>query len=175
MTFWTSVYSNPVLFNVFYGTESDLEWLIEAWRLYGFDKNKGFADDFRGRIQREGNNLNAGAVPSQSDASHLSILRHSSLPTQIGTFIPHENVHIVQQFLSQNRTAQMPCWLREGSANLFGNFMFAEKYGINLYNQAKRGDMYNYQWGSSGQELRKFSERLRLHLSFCLRKWITSL
>ncbi len=158
MTFWTSVYSNPVLFNVFYGTESDLEWLIEAWRLYGFDKNKGFADDFRGRIQREGNNLNAGAVPSQSDASHLSILRHSSLPTQIGTFIPHENVHIVQQFLSQNRTAQMPCWLREGSANLFGNFMFAEKYGINLYNQAKRGDMYNYQWGSSGQELRKFSE-----------------
>ena len=158
MTFWTSVYTNPVLFNVFYGTESDLEWLIEAWRLYGFDKNKGFADDFRGRIQREGNNLNAGAVPSQSDASHLSILRHSSLPTQIGTFIPHENVHIVQQFLSQNRTAQMPCWLREGSANLFGNFMFAEKYGINLYNQAKRGDMYNYQGGSSGQELRKFSE-----------------
>ena len=158
MTFWTNVYDNPSLFNVFYGTESDMEWLIEAWRPYGFDKNKGFADDFRGRIQREGNNLNAGAVPSQSDSSHLSILRHTSLPTQIGSFLPHENVHIVQQYLSKNRTAQMPCWLREGSANLFGNFVFAEKYGVNLYNQAKRGDMNNYQWGSSGQELRKFTE-----------------
>lgn len=158
MTFWTSVYNNPVLFNVFYGTESDMDWLIEAWRPYGFDKNKGFADDFRGRIQREGNNLNAGAVPSQSDGSHLSILRHSSLPTQTSSFLPHENVHIVQQYLSKNRTAQMPCWLREGSANLFGNFIFAEKYGVNSYNQAKRGDMNNYQWGSSGQELRKFTE-----------------
>jgi hypothetical protein len=158
MTFWTNVYDNPSLFNVFYGTESDMDWLIEAWRPYGFDKNKGFADDFRARIQREGNNLNAGAVPSQSDSSHLSILRHSSLPTQIGSFLPHENVHIVQQYLSKYRTAQMPCWLREGSANLFGNFVFAEKYGVNLYNQAKRGDMNNYQWGSSGQELRKFTE-----------------
>lgn len=158
MTFWSRVYDNPELFNVFYGTESDLDWLIEAWRPYGFDKNKGFVEDFRGRIQREGNNLNAGAVPSQSDSSHLSILRHSSLPTQVGSFLPHENVHIVQQFLSKNRTAQMPCWLREGSANLFGNFAFAEKYGVNLYNQAKRGDMNNYQWGSSGQEIRKFTE-----------------
>jgi len=158
MSFWTSVYNNPVLFNVFYGTESDMDWLIEAWRPYGFDKNTGFADDFRGRIQREGSNLNAGAVPSQSDASHLSILRHSSLPTQEGSFLPHENVHIVQQFLSKNRTAQMPCWLREGSANLFGNFIFAEKYGGNRYNQAKYGDMYSYQWGSSGKELRKFTE-----------------
>ena len=158
MTYWTTVYNNPELFNVFYGTESDMDWLIEAWRPYGFDKNTGFADDFRGRIKREGNRLNAGAVPSQSGPSHLSILRHSSLPTEVSSFIPHENVHIVQQYLSKNRTGQMPCWLREGSANLFGNYIFAEKYGITSYNQAKRGDMNNYQWGSSGQELRRFSE-----------------
>ena len=158
MTFWTSVYNNSDLFNVFYGTESDMDWLVDAWKPYGFDRNRGFADDFRARIQREGTNLNAGAVPSQSDSSHLSILRHSSLPNQPSTFVPHENVHIVQQYLSKNRTAQMPCWLREGSANLFGNFIFAEKYGVNLYSQAKRGDMNSYKWGSSGQELRRFTE-----------------
>ena len=158
MTYWTSVYNNPKLFNVFYGTEKDMEWLIEAWKPYGFDRNVGFANDFRGRIQREGNRLNAGAVPSQSEESHLSILRHSSLPTDFGTFLPHENVHIVQQFISKNRTGQMPCWLREGSANLFGNFIFAEKYGVNLYSLAKRGDMNNYLGGSSGVEIRKFSE-----------------
>lgn len=158
MKYWTSVYDNKELFNVFYGTEIDLDWLIEAWRPYGFDKNIGFAEDFRGRIQREGNRLNAGAVPSQLDSSHLSILRHSSLPTDVNSFLPHENVHIVQQFTSKYQTAKMPCWLREGSANLFGNFIFAEKYGRELYNQAKRGDMNNYLWGSSGVELRNFNE-----------------
>jgi hypothetical protein len=157
MQFWVSVYSGSQLFNVFYGTEKDLDWLIDAWKPYGFDKNTGFAADFRGRIQREGNQLNAGAVPSQPDGSHLSILRHSSLPTEPGSFIPHESVHIVQQQLTKNRTDKMPCWLREGSANLFGNFIVAEKYGTSTYNRAKRGDMNNFLWGSSGVDLRKFS------------------
>jgi hypothetical protein len=158
MKYWVSVYDNKALFNVFYGTEKDLDWLIDAWRPYGFDKNTGFADDFRGRIKREGNRLNAGAVPSQLDSSHLSILRHSSLPTRADSFIPHENVHIVQQFLTKSRTFQMPCWLREGSANLFGNFIFAEKTSRDSYNQAKRNDMNNYLYGSSGVEIRKFTE-----------------
>jgi hypothetical protein len=158
MTYWASIYDNPELFNVFYGTESDMEWLIDAWRPYGFDKNTGFADDFRGRIAREGNRLNAGAVPSQSNASHLSILRHTSLPPEINSFVPHENVHIVQQYVSKNRTGTMPCWLREGSANLFGNFIFAEKNGLDLYNRVKQGDLNNYKWGSSGVELRNFTE-----------------
>jgi hypothetical protein len=158
MKYWWSVYSNTELFNVFYGTETDLDWLIQAWTPYGFDKNKGFAEDFRGRIQREGNQLNAGAVPSQADASHLSILRHSSLANRDDSFLPHENVHIVQQYLTKNQTQKMPCWLREGSANLFGNFIVAEKYGASAYNSAKRGDMNNYLWGRSGVELRAFNQ-----------------
>jgi hypothetical protein len=47
--------------------------------------------------------------------------------------------------------------LREGTANLFGNFIIAEKYGIGTYNRAKRGDMNNFLWGSSGVDLRKFN------------------
>lgn len=158
MRYWTSVYDSKDLFNVFYGTETDLDWLINAWKPYGFDKNTGFANDFRGRIEREGTRLNAGAVPSQQDSSHLSILRHSSLSTEPGSFIPHENVHIVQQQLTKNRTNRMPCWLREGNANLFGNFIVAEKYGIATYNRAKRGDMNNFLWGSSGVDLRQFNK-----------------
>ncbi len=158
MSYWVDVYKNPELFNVFYGTEKDLNWLIEAWKPYGYDKNVGFANDFRGRIEREGNYLNAGAVPSQEGASHLSILRHTSLPSDPNSFIAHENVHIVQQFLTKNRTGKMPCWLREGSANLFGNFIFTDKAGINLYDQIKRSDMNNYQRGASGVELRRFKD-----------------
>jgi len=158
MSYWTSVYTNKVLFNVFYGTELDLDWLIEAWRPYGFDSNKGFAEDFRGRVKREGTRLNAGAVPSQSDSSHLSILRHSSLPTTPSTFIPHENVHIVQQFLTKNKTGEMPCWLREGSADLFGHFISNEMYGGDWYNPGKQGTMNTYLGGTSGIELRNFNQ-----------------
>ena len=158
MQFWADVYDGTKLFNVFYGTEKDYDWLIDSWKPYGFDKNTGFAADFRGRVQREGNRLNAGAVPSQPDGSHLSILRHSTLPTEPGSFIPHESIHIVQQQLTKNRTQMMPCWLREGSANLFGNFVVAQKYGVETYNRAKRGDMNNFLWGSSGVDLRKFNE-----------------
>jgi hypothetical protein len=159
MSYWTSVYTNKELFNVFYGTELDLDWLIEAWRPYGFDSNTGFAEDFRGRIKREGTRLNAGAVPSQPGSSHLSILRHSSLPTTPNTFIPHENVHIVQQFLTKNKTGEMPCWLREGSADLFGSFISNEMYGGgDWYNSGKRGAINNYLGGTSGIELRNFNK-----------------
>ena len=159
MSYWTSVYTNKELFNVFYGTELDLDWLIEAWRPYGFDSNKGFAEDFRGRIKREGTRLNAGAVPSQSGSSHLSILRHSSLPTTPNTFIPHENVHIVQQFLTKNKTGEMPCWLREGSADLFGFFISNEMYGgIDWYNGGKQNAMNTYLRGTSGIEIRNFNK-----------------
>ena len=158
MSYWTSVYNPSKLFNIFYGTEKDLVWLIEAWKPYGFDKNTGFANDLRGRIEREGNRLNAGAVPLQESGSHLTILRHSSLPTESGSFISHENVHIVQQQLTNSRTSRMPCWLREGSANLFANFITAEKYGANSYNLSKRNDMNNYLMGVSGVELRNFGE-----------------
>lgn len=157
MRYWTKVYDNKELFNVFYGTEKDLDWLIEAWRPYGFDKNIGFVQDLRGRIQREGSRLNAGAVPNQSDSSHLSILRHSSQPPRADAFLPHENTHIVQQYLSKSGKYRMPCWLREGSANLFGNFILSEKTYRDSYNQAKRNDMNSYLYGSSGVELRKFS------------------
>jgi hypothetical protein len=70
--------------------------------------------------------------------------------------IPHENVHIVQQQLTKSRTAQMPCWLREGSANLFGNFLITEKYGLGVYEDVKRSDMNAYQSGSV--EIRNFSD-----------------
>ena len=157
MSYWTKVYDNKVLFNVFYGTEKDLDWLIDAWRPYGFDKNNGFAEDLRARIQREGSRLNAGAVPNQSDSSHLSILRHSSFLARADAFIPHENTHIIQQYLSKSHKDRMPCWLREGSANLFGNFILAEKTDRNTYSLAKRNDMNSFLSGSSGVDLRVFA------------------
>ena len=70
--------------------------------------------------------------------------------------IPHENVHIVQQQLTKSRTDQMPCWLREGTANLFGGFQTAEKYGLRVYDEAKRSEMNAYQGGSV--EIRKFTD-----------------
>ena len=39
MEYWTSVYDGTELFNVFYGTEKDMEWLISAWKTYDLDKN----------------------------------------------------------------------------------------------------------------------------------------
>ena len=74
--YWRNYLKPTALFNVFYGTQEDLDWIIDAWKPYGH--NPGFANDLRGRIAREGDRLNAGAVPSENGSSHLSILRHSS-------------------------------------------------------------------------------------------------
>jgi hypothetical protein len=158
MRYWFSVYDNPEPFNVFYGTETELDWMIDAWRPYGFDKNTGFADDLRGRIAREGSNLNAGAVPSASGSSHLSILRHTSKQIQSGdfSFIAHESTHIIQQYLSKSNTSQMPCWLREGSANVFGAFLATKLHNTD-YGVLKRQHMNNYLWGSSGIDVRSFN------------------
>ena len=112
MEYWTSVYDGTELFNVFYGTEKDLEWLISAWKTYDLDKNGYTANEYKGRLEREGNQLNAGSVPSQEGPSHLSFFRSSTRPIQDDAMIPHENVHIVQQQLTKSRTDQMPCWLR---------------------------------------------------------------
>ena len=156
MEYWTSVYDGTELFNIFYGTEKDLEWLISAWKTYDLDKNGYTANEYKGRLEREGNQLNAGSVPSQEGPSHLSFFRSSTRPIQDDAMIPHENVHIVQQQLTKSRTDQMPCWLREGTANLFGGFQTAEKYGLRVYDEAKRSEMNAYQGGST--EIRKFSD-----------------
>ena len=156
MEYWTSVYDGTELFNVFYGTEKDLEWLISAWKTYDLDKNGYTANEYKGRLEREGNQLNAGSVPSQEGPSHLSFFRSSTRPIQDDAMIPHENVHIVQQQLTKSRTDQMPCWLREGTANLFGGFQTAEKYGLRVYDEAKRSEMNAYQGRSV--EIRKFTD-----------------
>ena len=156
MEYWTSVYDGTELFNIFYATEKELEWLVNAWKTYDLDINGYTAREYQGRLDREGSQLNAGSVPSQPGPSHLSFFRSSTLPIQDDAMIPHENVHTVQQQLSKNRTDQMPCWLREGTATLFSNFQITEKYGLRVYDDAKRVDMNTYQMG--GVEIRKFSD-----------------
>jgi hypothetical protein len=155
MGYWTSVYDGSELFNIFYATEKELDWLISAWKTYDLDINGYTAREYQGRLEREGSQLNAGSVPSQPGPSHLSFFRSSTRPIQDDAMIPHENVHIVQQQLSKNRTDQMPCWLREGSANIFSIFQITEKYGLRVYDEAKRSEMNAYQGGSV--EIRKFS------------------
>jgi hypothetical protein len=154
MEYWASVYDGTEPFNVFYATEKDMDWLISAWKTYNLDEYGYTAREYKGRLEREGNQLNAGSVPSQQGPSHLSFFVSSTRPIP-DSMIPHENVHIVQQQLTKSRTDQMPCWLREGTANLFGNFQIAEKFGLRVYDEAKRSDMNSYQSGSA--EIRKFS------------------
>ena len=156
MGYWTSVYDGTELFNVFYATEKDMEWLINAWKTYDLDKDGYTANEYKGRLEREGSQLNAGSVPSRPGTSHLSFFRSSTRPIQDDAMIPHENVHIVQQQLTKSRTERMPCWLREGSANLFANFQIAEKYVPSVYDEIKRSDMNSYQSGSV--EIRKFND-----------------
>ena len=156
MEYWAGVYDGTELFNVFYATEKDMDWLINAWKPYNLDKNGYTANEYKGRLEREGSQLNAGSVPSQPGPSHLSFFRSSTRPIQDDAMIPHENVHIVQQQLTKSRTDQMPCWMREGSANLFANFQISEKFGPRVYDEAKRSDMNSYQGGSV--EIRKFTE-----------------
>ena len=154
--YWRNYLKPTALFNVFYGTQEDLDWIIDAWKPYGH--NPGFANDLRGRIAREGDRLNAGAVPSENGSSHLSILRHSSLDINFGdySFITHESIHIVQQSVSGSNTQKFPCWLREGSANLYGAFLAQEFHGAD-YQRMKRDQMYSYMWGTSGVDVKGFT------------------
>jgi hypothetical protein len=154
--YWRSYLKPAGLFNVFFGTQDDLDWIIDAWKPYGH--NPGFANDLRGRIAREGNQLNAGAVPSENGSSHLSMLRHTSLNIRFGdySFITHESIHVVQQNLSGSNTSKFPCWLREGSANLYGAFLAQEFHGAD-YQSMKRDQMYSYMWGTSGVDVKGFT------------------
>ncbi len=156
--YWRKHLKSSGLFNVFYGTQDELDWMIDAWKPYGHDSNGGFANDLRGRIAREGRQLNAGAVPSENGLSHLSILRHNENALQFGdySFITHESIHIVQQNLSGSNTAKFPCWLREGSANLFGAFLAKEFHGAD-YERSKRDQMYSYMQGASGVNVGAFT------------------
>ena len=75
MEYWASVYDGTELFNVFYATEKDMDWLINAWKAYNLDKSGYTANEYKGRLEREGSQLNAGSVPSQPGPSHLSFFR----------------------------------------------------------------------------------------------------
>ena len=166
MSYFGSVYKDTKQFNVFYGTEKDLDWIIKAWKVYDLDKNGYTANDYGGRIERAkkgpsdpNNSLVIGSVPSQDGPSHFSILRHSLRPDNTPAFIPHEAVHIVQQNLTQSKTDRMPCWLREGSAELFSLFLVSEKYGAENARKLKEQNVMNgYQFASYEVEIRKFNK-----------------
>lgn len=158
ISFWYGIYDNPALFDVFYGTEKDLAWLMEAWRAAGYTNTEFYAEELRGRLAREGQNLNSGQVPNRSDTSFINFFISSTKRYDPGVtaFIAHETAHIVQQYLSKNRKSQMPCWVREGTADLFGHFIGGELVGLS-YNMAKQFTMNNYLMGTSGVDLRTFS------------------
>ena len=166
MSYFASVYKDTKQFNVFYGTEKDLDWIIEAWKVYDLDKNGYTANDYRGRIERAkkgsgdpNNSLVIGSVPSQDGQSHFSILRHSLRPNNTPAFIAHEAIHIVQQNLTQSKTDRMPCWLREGSAELFSLFIVSEIYGADSARKTKEQSVMNgYQFASYEVEIRKFNK-----------------
>jgi hypothetical protein len=166
ISYFASVYKDTNQFNVFYGTEKDLDWIIEAWKVYDLDKSGGTARDYGGRIERAkkgpsdaNNSLVIGSVPSQEGQSHFSILRHSLRPNNTPAFIAHESIHIVQQSLTQNKTDRMPCWLREGSADLFSLFIMSEKYGADNARKLKEQNVMNgYQFASYEVEIRKFNK-----------------
>ena len=166
MSYFASVYKETKQFNVFYGTEKDLDWIIEAWKVYDLDKNGYTANDYRGRIERSkkgssdpNNSLVIGSVPSQDGQSHFSILRHSLRPNNTPAFIAHEAIHIVQQNLTQSKTDRMPCWLREGSAELFSLFIVSEIYGADSARKTKEQSVMNgYQFASYEVEIRKFNK-----------------
>lgn len=158
ISYWHGIYDNPALFDVFYGTDKDLAWLEEAWRSAGYSNTENYAEELRGRLAREGKNLNSGQVPNRNDASFINFFISSTKGYDPGVtvFIAHETVHIVQQYLSKNRKSQMPCWVREGTADLIGHFIGIELVGID-YNMLKQFTVNNYQLGSSGIELRTYN------------------
>jgi hypothetical protein len=166
MSYFASVYKDTKQFNVFYGTEKDLDWIIEAWKVYDLDKYGYTANDYRGRIERSkkgssesNSSLVIGSVPSQDGQSHFSILRHSLRPNNTPAFIAHEAIHIVQQNLTQSKTDRMPCWLREGSAELFSLFIVSEMYGADSARKTKEQSVMNgYQFASYEVEIRKFNK-----------------
>ena len=166
MSYFASVYKDTKQFNVFYGTEKDLDWIIKAWKVYDLDKNGYAANDYGGRIERAkkgsidpNNALVIGSVPSQDGQSHFSILRHSLRPDNTPAFIAHEAIHIVQQNLTQSKTDRMPCWLREGSAELFSLFIMSEKNGAENARKLKEQNVMNgYQFASYEVEIRKFNK-----------------
>ena len=159
ISYWYGIYDNPALFNVFYGTEKDLAWLEEAWRSAGYLNTETYAEELRGRLAqaRGGDRVYSGQVPNRNDASFINFFFGSANTYDPGVtvFIAHETAHIVQQYLSKNRKSQMPCWVREGTADLIGHFLGVELAGID-YNMFKQFTVNNYQQGSSGIELRTF-------------------
>jgi hypothetical protein len=166
MSYFASVYKNTKQFNVFYGTEKDLDWIIEAWKVYDLDNDGSTARDYGGRIERAkkgssdpNNSLVIGSVPSRDGQSHFSILRHSLRPDNTPAFIAHEAIHIVQQNLTQSKTDRMPCWLREGSAELFSLFIVSEQYGADRARKTKEQSVMNgYQFATYEVEIRKFNK-----------------
>ena len=53
----------------------------------------------------------------------------------------------------------MPCWLREGSAELFSLFLVSEKYGAENARKLKEQNVMNgYQFASYEVEIRKFNK-----------------
>jgi hypothetical protein len=62
----------------------------------------------------------------------------------------------VQQSVSGSNTSKFPCWLREGSANLYGAFLAKEFHGSD-YESTKRNQMYSFLEGSSGVNVQAFT------------------
>jgi len=158
LAIWADFYDDQEKFQVFAGSEKDMDWIIKEWQPYGFDTSFTIAD-YQGRIAAQGKEVNAGTVPSLQKKSHLTVIRGSALSSRKNfaiAFIPHETIHIVQQYITNSNTDKLPCWAREGGADFFGA-VASTRINKSSYEAWKKQEMYMYKYGNSGLDVKNFN------------------
>jgi hypothetical protein len=174
MAFFVDFYQDSKPYQIFYGSDKDLDWVIAEWRKYGYADAIG-AELFEQSVSYVRSRTGPTSVMIGSDnrlpqtpmillASRSSILNTNffKLNNNLQISIIHHVVHGIQGRITGGKDLLLGCWGREGAANFYGWVIMDRNFktigGSDYASERREQSKPMFPWITPKTNLLEFSE-----------------
>ena len=167
MAFFVDFYQDSKPYQIFYGSDKDLDWVIGEWRKYGYAEAIGpelFEQSVSNTRRRTGpTSVMIGSDNRLPQTPMILLASRSALVNnnlQINTI--HHVVHGVQGRITGGKDLLLGCWGREGAAQFYGWAIMDRNFktigGSDYASERRAQSKPMFPWNAPKPNLLEFNE-----------------
>ena len=167
MAFFVDFYQDSKPYQIFYGSDKDLDWVIAEWRKYGYAEAIGpelFEQSVSNARRRTGPTSVMIGSDNRLPQTPMILLasRSSLLNNNLQINIIHHVVHGVQGRITGGKDLLLGCWGREGAAQFYAWAIMDRNFktigGSDYAGERRAQSKPMFPWNAPKTNLLEFSE-----------------